>query len=360
MQLRLNLNTLLDMKSLDALCPPPPECVAGNGAASLHPKQRLIPSTFCEVDVWRGVCARWRPLFGGMRQSGFSIDWHDFTCAKELDWARSFHPGSVELCLNLDGWAALNDGQQTIELLARTFAFYYQGDPPLTASRLANQPHRFITVEFSPVFLEHHLGGLGNDLHPLVRAVVRRQARASQVVPPERIGTSLLQLVESLRHCPVFKPAQEVWFRCKALEVAAQLFFRPAGGELFCTRAKRAARERVERVRVILREKLMEPPSLEELGRLVGCSPFYLSRQFSQETGLTIQQYLQQIRLERAAELLRTGQCNVTEAAMEVGYNSLSHFSATFRETFGCCPGLYPLKTSAQKSFGSGKKDRGT
>jgi AraC-like DNA-binding protein len=31
-----------------------------------------------------------------------------------------------------------------------------------------------------------------------------------------------------------------------------------------------------------------------------------------------------------------------------VGYNSLSHFSAAFHETFGCCPGLYPLKTPAQ------------
>jgi AraC-like DNA-binding protein len=33
-----------------------------------------------------------------------------------------------------------------------------------------------------------------------------------------------------------------------------------------------------------------------------------------------------------------------------VGYNRLNHFSAAFHETFGCCPGLYPLKTPAQKS----------
>ena len=35
---------------------------------------------------------------------------------------------------------------------------------------------------------------------------------------------------------------------------------------------------------------------------------------------------------------------NVSEAALEVGYSSLSHFTITFRETFACCPGLYPLK----------------
>ena len=66
---------------------------------------------------------------------------------------------------------------------------------------------------------------------------------------------------------------------------------------------------------------------------------------------MTMQQYLRQVRLERAAELLKTGRCNVTEAALEVGYNSLSHFSSAFHEMFGCCPGLYPLKTPAQKTM---------
>jgi AraC-like DNA-binding protein len=157
------------------------------------------------------------------------------------------------------------------------------------------------------------------------------------------------QLVESLRNCPVFSPAQEMWFRCKALEVASHLFFRPVGGELFCTRTRRLARERVAKARMILLERLQDPPSLEELGRLVHCSPFYLSRLFTQETGVTMQQHLRRIRLERAAELLRAGRCNVTEAALEVGYNSLSHFSSSFHEMFGCCPGLYPLKTPAQR-----------
>lgn len=60
---------------------------------------------------------------------------------------------------------------------------------------------------------------------------------------------------------------------------------------------------------------------------------------------MTIQQYARQVRMERAAELLRTGKCNVTEAALEVGYSSLSHFRSAFHETFGCCPGLSPITT---------------
>lgn len=293
---------------------------------------------FTESTVWNRVGAGWRPLFGSYCELGFSFEWHDFASDDQFDWARSFHPGSVELCLNLDGRAFLADGRSQIEISPQSLAFYREGEQ-----------HRFVTVEFSAAFLEQHFREQAADLHPLVRSVVQRESGASQISAAEPMRTGLLHLVESLRNCPVFKPAQEVWFRCKALEIAAHLFFLPATGELWCTRAQRAARDRVQRARTILRERMEQPPSLEELGRLVGCSPFYLSRQFSQETEMTVQQYLRHVRLERAAELLRSGRCNVTEAALAVGYNSLSHFTLAFREKFGCCPGLYPLRTPAQE-----------
>ncbi len=301
---------------------------------------------FSEVPAWISVGAGWRPLFGNCRPLGFSFEWHDFTCAEELDWARSFHPGSVELCLNLEGQATLRGARETVEVRPRTSVFYVQGDPPLEAKRHAGAAHRFITVEFAREFLKQHLAAEAQHLHPAVSAVVKRKTRSSVVSIPEPMDATLLQIVESLRHCPVFKPAQAMWFRCKALELAARTFFRPPEGERLCTRQQRAACERAARVREILSGRLADPPSLEELGRLVGCSPFYLSRQFSETTGLTIQQFIRQLRLERAAELLRSGRSNVTEAALEVGYNSLSHFTVAFREAFGCCPGLYPLKTA--------------
>lgn len=306
---------------------------------------------FAEAPAWQAIGTGWRPLFGSFRELGFSFEWHDFQCATPLDWARSFHPGSIELCLNLSGAAILTDGSDVSELSSEMFAFYRQGTPPLTATRLAGQTHRFITVEYSAEFLRCHFAGTVASLHPMLREVVAGEGATlpSAVVAAERLNTALQVVVQTLRHPPVFAPAQAVWFQSKAVELAALLFFCPPNGELFCTRAQRAARERVDRVKAILRERLSEPPTLDELGRTVGCSPYYLSRLFSQEAGMTMQKYLRQVRMERAAELLRTGRCNVTEAALEVGYNSLSHFSGAFHETFGCCPGLYPIKTATQQ-----------
>ncbi len=308
-------------------------------------------AAFAEAPAWSVVGEGWRPLFGNYRDLGFSFEWHNFKCQKPLDWARSFHPGSVELCLNLTGTGTVSDDEQTTTLAARTLAFYFQGDPPLTAFRQGEELHQFITVEFAPEFLAKHLLAKADSLHPLIRASVTGKAQPrSGVSSAQRMESAFLPIVETLRHPPVFAPAQSIWFQSKAVELAAQLFFRPPEGELFCTRAQRASRERVDRVRLLLRERLIDPPQLEELGRIVGCSSFYLSRSFSREVGMTIQQYVRQVRMERAAELLRAGKCNVTEAAFEVGYSSLSHFSSAFHETFGCCPGLYPLKTHTQQA----------
>jgi len=79
------------------------------------------------------------------------------------------------------------------------------------------------------------------------------------------------------------------------------LFERRGPDENFCDRQKRVARERVDQVIGLLRQNLVEP-SLEEIGRKVGCSPFHLSRTFPR-AGMTISQYLRKLRMERAAEL---------------------------------------------------------
>lgn len=59
---------------------------------------------------------------------------------------------------------------------------------------------------------------------------------------------------------------------------------------------------------------------------------------FSEFTGIPIGKFHQLLRVKKAAELLKSGRFNVSEASLEVGYNSLSHFSKAFTEVMGCRP----------------------
>lgn len=308
---------------------------------------------FSEAAAWESVGEGWRPLQGSFRDLGFSVEWHDFTTEQDLDWSPSFHPGGVEICLNLDGRGEVQAGRRRLELSPKTAGFYFQEGSQLRGLRAGGERHRFLTVEFSGRFLTQHMEPKESGLSASLRNFLSGKS-SSEVSAPIRLSREHQQLVTSLSRPPVAAPAQRMWYHAKALEIASALLYKPEStGEFFCQRHKRQNHERVERVIAVLRANLAEPPTLEEIGRRVGCSQFYLSRIFSQEMGRGIFQYLRALRMERAAELLREGKMNVTQAALEVGYTSPSHFSTAFHETFGCCPGLYPLKT-----LGAGFKRR--
>jgi AraC-like DNA-binding protein len=315
--------------------------VKSSAQSSRPPEGSALPVE--EAAAWRSVGAGWRQLYGSFRQLGISFEWHDFNADTAMDWSRSFHPGSTEICLNLTGHGSVRWNGTEAKFAPMTGGFYCRGPKPLQAARAARERHQFITVELAPEFMTRHLVGQEAALHPLVRAVVAGKRDISGVAPAASLNTAQQQLVQSLRNPPVAAAAQGLWYQGKAAELMAQFFFQLEGAEFFCTRQHRMAKERVERVIEILRRDLANPPTLEQLGKEVGCSAFYLSRTFSQETGSTIPQYLQRVRMDRAAELLRSGKYNVTEAALEVGYSSFSHFSLAFRQTHGCCPGLFPV-----------------
>ena len=307
--------------------------------------------TFSEASTWQAFGTGWRPLWAGFQQTGFSVEWHDFECNSPLELAGSFHPDSVEICLNVDGHAEFDLGGRRQELPPGSATFYSAGREPLAARRLPQQRHQFVTVEISRDFLKRRFAGTKTGLHPQIQNVMSGKKTASAISEVRRLTTEHQRLIPTLQHSPVPLTGRAVWFESKVLELMSEFFFVNADNELFCERQRRVANERVNKVIALLRENLVEPPDLLELGRRVGCSPFHLSRTFSQELGVTIPQYLRQLRMERAAELLLSGKFNVTEAAFEVGYSSLSHFSQAFCQTMGCCPNLYPLvKGTAAKS----------
>ena len=298
-----------------------------------------------EAAAWQAIGAGWRQLYGSFSKLGVSFEWHDFKADTPVDWSRSFHPGSTEICLNLSGHGSVRWQGDEAKFSPMTAGFYCRGAEPLEAARTGCERHQFITVELAPEFLTRHLAGQEDVLHPLIRAVLAGKRSVTGVGPSVPLTTTQQQIVTSLRNPPVFVAAQGLWYQGKAAELMAQLFFQPGDAEFFCTRQHRVAKERTERVIAILSRDLANPPTLEQLGKEVGCSAFYLSRTFSQETRSTIPQYLQRLRMDRAAELLGSGKYNVTEAALEVGYSSFSHFSLAFRQTHGCCPGLFPVSS---------------
>lgn len=79
------------------------------------------------------------------------------------------------------------------------------------------------------------------------------------------------------------------------------------------------------------------PLSLSILAELADVHPNYLARKFKQVSGLTVGEYIRMVRLEKASAAL-TSTKRLTDIAFESGYYDQSHFSNTFRSTFGITP----------------------
>jgi YesN/AraC family two-component response regulator len=88
--------------------------------------------------------------------------------------------------------------------------------------------------------------------------------------------------------------------------------------------------------------------SLEELSETIGVSKSYLSRIFKMDMGISLWDYLNRFRNQKAKELLLLTDVSITEIAAEVGYEDAGYFSRVFREISGCSPRAY--RNQAQKS----------
>lgn len=80
------------------------------------------------------------------------------------------------------------------------------------------------------------------------------------------------------------------------------------------------------------------PLSLAEVAERLHLSSVYFSTVFHQTVGMPFVSYLNELRLNRARQLLRYSPLTVSEICYSCGFNSASHFQRLFKKRFGCSP----------------------
>jgi AraC-like DNA-binding protein len=99
--------------------------------------------------------------------------------------------------------------------------------------------------------------------------------------------------------------------------------------------------ERLNRVFNYVFTHLGRPISLDEMADLTHFTPSGFCRYFKTKTRRSFIAFLNEVRIQRAKELLRERAWPVAKIAMESGYENLSHFNRQFRRITGTTPRLY-------------------
>ncbi|WP_098247548.1 AraC family transcriptional regulator [Streptomyces formicae] len=124
------------------------------------------------------------------------------------------------------------------------------------------------------------------------------------------------------------------------LRVAVTRLLRQNGGRLPQRTVRTAGARTAARARAVLEQRLVAPPSLEQLATELGTGPFALLRAFREAYGMPPHAWLTDARVRRARGLLDAG-TSPAAAAVAVGFTDQPHLNRHFTRIVGVPPGAY-------------------
>ena len=119
-----------------------------------------------------------------------------------------------------------------------------------------------------------------------------------------------------------------------ALELLAEATRQPSKGI-------RATPPWLKRVREMIVEHFSETLKLAQIADEVGVHPVYLATAFRQKFGVTVGEFVRQLRIEHACAELNKGDLPLAAIALQAGFADQSHFSKVFKSYVGMTPREY-------------------
>lgn len=158
-----------------------------------------------------------------------------------------------------------------------------------------------------------------------------------------RISPSMSIVLNQIVNFSLMPTIKGLYFKAKAYELLSLQFNRSGDANVeqcpFLSDEENILK--IRKAKDIVINRMAEPPSLQELSDEIGLSLKKLKEGFKQIYGDSVYSFLFDYKMEYARKLLDSGEYNVNEVGLKVGYSTASHFIASFRKKFGTTPKKY-------------------
>lgn len=238
--------------------------------------------------------------------------------------------GNVHLSMN---WGDKKKKYENTKGLA--LSFYADQAVECAHTVSPEKPLQCLVIATAPRNLQNLPNGEGELFTDLLQQLVN--PAASYVEGPRFFMTPEMQhIVDNIFNNEYEGKAKMMFFRSQITALLSHFFWQLS--KMQTEVIKSPEREKLLQAKEILSDNLDAPPSLTELSRQIGLNTFALKKEFKELFGVPVFKYLQNERMTKAHELIRSQSATVQEAAWHVGYDSLSSFSNAFTKKFGFRP----------------------
>ena len=163
------------------------------------------------------------------------------------------------------------------------------------------------------------------------------------------ISPSMAIVLNQVMNFNLTPTIKSLYFKAKAYELLSLYFNRAEDANVeqcpFLSDEENILK--IRRAKDIVIARMAEPPSLQELSDEINLSLKKLKEGFKQIYGDSVYSFLFDYKMEYARKLLDSGEYNVNEVGLKVGYSTASHFIAAFKKKFGITPKKYLMSLPA-------------
>jgi len=243
-------------------------------------------------------------------------------------------------CLKGNAKFIFNENKYALEVSEESSLLLYntQVDLPMN---LEMAPNSWIVSVVMTIRKFHSLFSKEANYIPFLSAENKEKKYYAQEAVSPAIAVVLSQIMNYNLHPSI----KELYIMGKVYELISLYFNKSTDADLeqcpFLVDEDNV--KRIRQAKEIMISHMAEPPSLAELAKEVGLSLKKLKEGFKQIYGDSVYSFLFDYKMEHARRLLETGQHNVNEVGLKVGYSTSSHFIAAFKKKYGTTPKKYVL-----------------
>ncbi len=241
-------------------------------------------------------------------------------------------------CLKGSAKFIFNEGRYALEVSEENSLLLYntQMDLPLNLELDTNS---WLISVVMTIRQFHSLFSKEADYIPFLSAENKDKKYYTQEVVSPAIAVILSQMINYNLHPSI----KELYIKGKAYELISLYFNKSVDADIeqcpFLVDEDNV--QRIRKAKEIMISRMTEPPTLTELSEEIGLSLKKLKEGFKQIYGDSVFSFLFDYKMEYARKMLETGQHNVNEVGLKVGYSTASHFISAFKKKYGTTPKKY-------------------